>query len=174
MNYTFQVAEGTNSDPNAEFSSLQNGNEPTRQITPLDWDQRHTFNAFLNFGKTGWGVNLLGRYGSGLPYTPNIQVASRLGQNLSNTLLLNSRRRPSTFSFDIKAYKDIKLGMFKATAFFNIFNVFDRRNEVRVFGTTGKADETLDIDLPHDFGYFVRPDHFSEPREVQIGLELGF
>ncbi|MFQ5629611.1 MAG: carboxypeptidase-like regulatory domain-containing protein, partial [bacterium] len=148
VNYTFQVAEGTNSDPNAEFSSLRDGNEPTRQITPLDWDQRHTFNAFFNFGEQGWGVNLLGRYGSGLPYTPDIQVASRLGQNLSNTLLLNSRRRPGSFTFDLKAYKDFNFGAIRSTVFLNVFNILDRRNEVRVFGTTGKADETLNIDLP--------------------------
>lgn len=174
VNYTFQVAEGTNSDPNAEFSSLRDGREPTRQITPLDWDQRHTLNAFLNFGRPGWGVNLLGKFGSGLPYTPSIQVASRLGQNLSNTLLLNSRRRPSTYSIDLKAFKEFRLGGLRTTLLLNVFNLLDRRNEVRVFGTTGKADQTLDIDLPHDFGFFVRPDHFSTPREVQVGVELAF
>ena len=117
---------------------------------------------------------MLGRYNSGLPYTPQIQVASRLGQNLANTLLLNSRRRPNTFSFDLKAFKKLQLGGLKSTVFLSVFNLFDKRNEVRVFGNTGKADITLDSDLPHDFGFFVRPDHFSEPREVQIGIEFGF
>jgi outer membrane receptor for monomeric catechols len=174
VNYTFQVAEGTNSDPNAEFTSLSNGNEPTRELSSLDWDQRHTLNVFLNFGRQKWGVNLLGRYGSGLPYTPQIQTAARQGQNLSNTLLQNSRRRPNSYTVDLKAFKRFELGLLKPTVFLNVFNLLDRRNQVNVFGNTGKADVDLEADLPHDLGWFVRPDHFSEPREIQIGLELGF
>lgn len=172
--YTFQVAEGSNSDPNEEFFALQGNSEPTRQIIPLGWDQRHTVNAYVNFGSLDWGLSLLGRFGSGLPYTPDIGFATRLGQNLSNVLLENSRRKPANYTFDLKLFRTFQTGALGWTVFANVFNLFDQRNEMNVFADTGTARKSLRETLPHDEGYFKRPDFFSEPREVQLGLQISF
>jgi outer membrane receptor for ferrienterochelin and colicin len=45
VDYTFQVADGTNSDPDQEFFAQQGGAQPTRILTPLNWDQRHSLNT---------------------------------------------------------------------------------------------------------------------------------
>ena len=68
--YTFQVAEGSNSDPNDAITSRQGGDAPRLNLIPLGWDQRHTFNTSVFVGGDGWGTSLLGRFGSGYPYTP--------------------------------------------------------------------------------------------------------
>jgi outer membrane receptor for ferrienterochelin and colicin len=172
--YTFQVAEGSNSNPEEEFFALQGNSEPTRQIIPLGWDQRHTLNAYFNFGSADWGVSLLGRFGSGLPYTPDIGFATRLGQNLSNALLKNSRRKPANFTFDLKLFRTLRTSRVRWTLFANVFNVFDQRNELNVFADTGTARKSLRETLPHDEGFFVRPDFYSEPREIQLGVQVAF
>ncbi len=174
VSYTFQVAEGSNSDPNEEFFALQGNSEPTRQIIPLGWDQRHTVNAYFNFGTADWGISILSRYGSGLPYTPDIGFASRQGQNLSNALLKNSRRKPVTYTFDLKLFRALRFAKLRWTFFANVFNVFDQKNQLNVFADTGTARKTLRESLPHDPGFFVRPDFYSEPREVQLGVQIRF
>lgn len=175
LNYTFQVAEGSNSDPNEEFFAIQGNQEPTRAIIPMSWDQRHTLNLSLNFRFGTSGVSLTGRYGSGLPYTPDILRAVTVGQNVSTLIRENSRRKPATFTVDLHAYKSIHFGPLRTTVFAKVFNVFDRRNELHVFGDTGRAGVTTLTSLPDlDAGYFTRPDFYSEPREIQLGLEIGF
>ena len=39
LDYTYQIAEGANSNPEEEFGAVLAGNEPTRSMVPLDWDQ---------------------------------------------------------------------------------------------------------------------------------------
>ena len=51
VDYTFQVAEGTNSNPDEEFFAQRDEKEPTKQLTPLDWDQTHALNASVFVGK---------------------------------------------------------------------------------------------------------------------------
>ena len=42
-----------------------------RQILPLDWDQRHTLNAFVNVAReSDWSIGVYGYISSGLPYSP--------------------------------------------------------------------------------------------------------
>jgi outer membrane receptor protein involved in Fe transport len=184
LSYTFQVAEGNNSNPDDEQAALLSNKEPARTLTPLDWDQTHTANLTMGIGKQGWGVFLLGRYGSGLPYTPVINQAESRGVDASRAVQNNSRRRPATYTADLRAFKNVSLGALNLSLFLKVFNLFDRRNEVTVYGETGRATAT-----PENLGaenitgvnrinpveaYLTRPDFYSEPREVQLGAELEF
>ena len=72
VNYTYQIAEGSNSSPEEEFNSQRGDNEPTIFLLPTGWDQRSLLNASLFVGGDSWGSTLLGRYGTGLPYSPSI------------------------------------------------------------------------------------------------------
>ena len=67
LDYTYQVAEGANSNPVEEFGAVLAGDEPTRSIIPLDWDQTHNLNGsiFANYQK--WGANAVFQFGSGYP-----------------------------------------------------------------------------------------------------------
>ena len=90
-----------------EFGAVLAGNEPTRSIIPLDWDQTHSLNGsvFGNYKK--WSANAVFQYGTGYPYTPMINNYESQGEVLSNVLLRNSRRKPTTFRIDLRLQREI-------------------------------------------------------------------
>ena len=182
IDYTFQVAEGSNSDPDEEFFSLANGNEPRISIVPLGWDQRHTLNGTFLFNKNGWGAGLIGRFSTGQPYTPSFLRATRLGQNANLDLLTNSRNKPNVTIFDLRLSKQFNVGNMTYMLMLNIFNLFDTLNEFDVYTDTGRATESstfrqvFALDLYNNSAeeYLRQPFRFGAPREVQFGLRIGF
>ncbi len=176
VDYTFQVARGNASDPNTAFLDAQTDppNETEKTFVPLDWDRTHQINATITLGELGnHAVSFIARYGSGLPYTPTFQNVQ--------TAVENSARRPDVFNVDVYAYKNLKLAGLNYQLYLRVFNLFDRKNEQNVFTDTGRAGYTLapvftgglrprGVNTLDEF--FVRPDFFAPPRQVQIGLEL--
>ena len=186
LDYTYQVAEGSNSDPSEEFGAVLAGKEPSRSIIPLDWDQTHNLNGSIQFGYNGWGANTIFQYGSGYPYTPFITNYEQQGEVLSNVLIRNSRRKPMSFRLDIKLFKHIEFSGMKGKLYMNIYNLLDRRNEIVVYGDTGRTDETIEkaraeIISPFEplrpntiYQFFNRPDWYDEPREIQFGFQFSW
>jgi outer membrane receptor protein involved in Fe transport len=177
LDYTFQVAEGTNSTPEEEFFAQQGGAEPTRQLTPLAWDQTHTLNASLFVGSPeNWGISLIERFSSGQPYTPQIVTFGRAGRSIISGLEKNSRNKPTLFTVDLTAFKIFNVGGYNVKFFTRVFNLFDAKNPVNVFGDTGKADFTFTQlqAVSADPTFFIRPDFYSEPRRFQVGASFGF
>ena len=181
LNYTFQVAEGTNSNPDDLFNSLTSNQEPRVYLIPLNWDQRHLANLNIYIGDVDWGVSFLAKYGTGLPYTPSItQFTSDRG--ISSGLETNSRRRPAQFSVDMRAHKDFDLFGLTLTAFVRVFNLFDNKVILNVFGDTGQADYTTEAqNIGEDPArpntveeYLNYPWHYAAPRLVQFGFEFQF
>ncbi len=178
VDYTYQIAKGNASDPNTAFLDAQSDppKETQKQLVPLNWDRRHQINASLTLGYPGnYLVSLIARYGSGLPYTPSFQNYQ--------TAVENAGRRPPEFLVDLHAYKNVSLFDMKFGIYLKVYNLLDRLNELDVFSSTGRAGYTLDrlyFGLDHPRGintldqYFIRPDFYSAPRRVQIGLEVGF
>ncbi len=172
--YTFQVVEGTNSNPDEEFFSQRDGAEPTRELTPLDWDQRHALNTTLFVGGNRWGVSGVARFNSGQPYTPSFTVGTTSGRDIISGLQQNSRARPNRFSVDLNGYKEFKLAKLNAQIFARVFNVFDSKNPVNIFNDTGTPD-AVSFEAPGASPtFYVRPDFYSAPREVQVGFKVGF
>ena len=93
IDYTYQKAEGSNSDPSEEFGAVVSGQEPIRSIIPLDWDQNNNLNGSFFFDLNGWIASLIFQYGSGYPYTPVITNYEGQGGQLANVLIKNSRRK---------------------------------------------------------------------------------
>jgi len=176
VDYTFQVAEGTNSNPDQEFFTQRDGGEPTKQLTPLDWDQRHSLNSSLFVGSANWGVSLVQRLNTGEPYTPSISTARQGGASVIQGLEKNSRVKPLIFSLDFTAFRKVDIGNFHVKFFGKVFNLLDAGNPTGVFGDTGLADFSLSerLALSASPGFFTRPDFYSEPRRVQIGMSVGF
>ncbi|RMD93965.1 MAG: TonB-dependent receptor [Calditrichaeota bacterium] len=176
LDYTFQIAEGTNSTPEEEFFAQRGGAEPTKQLTPLDWDQTHTVNASQFVGGRTWGVSLIERFNSGQPYTPQLVTFGRTGRTIIAGLEKNSRRRPNRFTVDLRMFKDFELNPFKVKVFLRVFNLFDAKNPVIVYGDSGKADFTLNElqAISADPTWFLRPDFYSEPRRIQLGANVSF
>ncbi|MEK9137162.1 MAG: hypothetical protein AAB393_08565, partial [Bacteroidota bacterium] len=157
---------------------------PAQSLTPLEWDQTHTANLTMGFGQEDWGAFLIGRYGSGLPYTPAISQAAARGQDQARVVTKNSRRRPANYTIDLRLFKNITIEPLTFSFFIKVFNLFDRRNEIDTYGETGRATATpAQLGLAGIGGagrlntieaYLVRPDFYSEPREIQIGFEINY
>jgi outer membrane receptor protein involved in Fe transport len=168
VDYTFQKAKGNASDPFAVFTDNQGTppRESEKQVVPLDWDQRHTINASITLAKPKkWGISFILQWGSGLPYTPTDPDRSL------RIAFENSARKPSTFNVDMLAHYDFRLFGLDQSVFVKAYNLFDVKNELDVFTDTGRATYT------HALNYQLgdrRPDFYSRPRLVMVGMKLGF
>jgi hypothetical protein len=151
---------------------------------PLSWDQTHTLNATVAVGRPAdWNVSLVGRLGTGLPYTPEVT---------SRTLYLreNSGRKPSQTRVDLLADKTFTFSGFSVTAFLKVYNVFDTLNERLVYNDTGRSTYTLyansgtaketnelaeEIPGVHPASeYFQRPHYYTAPRQILVGATFEF
>ncbi len=139
-NYTLQFADGSGSNANSGYN-LANSSQPNlRVIMPLDFDQRHSFVANMDYrfgeGKDyrgpqfttkkgadkeknhqilkNLGINLVGRISSGLPYSSRTPAASdeEIGNNITQYLAgtLNGSRLPWQFKLDMRIDKNFTLG----------------------------------------------------------------
>lgn len=173
LDYTYQVAEGNASDPKAVFYDQQS--DPPRaseiQTVPLDWDQTHTLNLSLNLTDKRWSTGIIAGFGSGLPYTPEYQN--------QRTSFENSERKPYTFNVDLNAEYFITLQKARLILFAQVKNLFDRLNAVNVYTDTGDPATSLiptyvpeqPIHTLEDF--LTRPDYYTAPRQVTIGLKVN-
>ena len=180
VDYTYSVAEGNASDPNQSYYDQRSGREPEKQLIPLNWDQAHTLNLWVSItNPKKWGISLIGQYGSGLPYTPvsqNLQGFQQLG-----TTFQNSNRKPTRLNVDLKLHREIYYKNLQFSLFMNVYNLFDVKNEDYVFSDTGRATYSLtptytsDRPGPNSISdYFVRPDFYSAPRSVRLGVAVNF
>jgi outer membrane receptor for ferrienterochelin and colicin len=177
LDYTFQVAEGTASDPEQARNAFAGGGQPEVQLAPLSWDQRHTLNATLSYNAPDWGVSFIGNLGSGQPYTP------RQGADVA-TIRENSETKPTRWNVDMRAFKDFELFGQNLTVFLRVLNLFDQLNEVNVFNDTGRGGFTTDLDRDRKTNppevvnsleeWHTNMTHFSEPRRIEFGLMFDF
>ncbi len=177
VDYTFQIAKGTASDPQAAKNALASGQQPEVQLTPLDWDQRHTLNTTISYSAAVWGASAIGQFGSGTPYTP------RASTDISS-LLTDSQTKPEFFNVDVRAFYQFKVDMLNFVAFLRVFNILDIRNETAVFNDTGRAGFTSDEEVALKSNvsqvvntldqYYAYPTHYSEPRRIEFGMNLEF
>jgi hypothetical protein len=205
INYSYMIAKGNASSAyEGYYDYFTQGTSapvwPVREY-PLSFDQRHTLTVDLDYrvprdwkGKFAgltlpgaWGLNVLAKYGSGMPYTKTDDQGNRLGA-------LNEGRMPATYRVDLKFNKDFYLFEDKQThfSFFTeVVNLFDRRNILHVYSNTGKPDDdgyhyelTVDPDgagplTAEDVNRYYRllakdPENYDVPRTVRWGIEFIF
>lgn len=176
INYTFQIAKGTNSSPEDEYLAITQGAEPRKQLAYLDWDQRHSLNWNIFYGARDYGISLSSNFFSGQPYTPEIVSGTLTGQNVIPGLSINIRRKPFRIIFDLYAYRMIDLEIFNIEVFLQVFNLFDAKNPLQVWADSGKPDYTVyqNQAIEADPTWFIRPDFYSEPRRVQFGVKFYY
>ncbi len=184
LDYTFQVAEGNDTDASSFFLDLSSGRQSEKLPVPLDWDQTHTLDAVLSFGgERSWMVTVVGSMSTGLPYTPAL-----FDQDI--ILRPNTGRKPIRTNIDLLMEKSFSLGATTITAFLKMYNLIDTLNERFVYNDTGRATYTLEElrggpqetnriaervpGIKPATEYFVRPNFYSAPREVRFGLALEF
>ena len=65
----------------------------------------------------------------------------------------------------------------------NVYNLFDFRNELTVFSDTGRSTYSLVPTYTPQYSgpaynsldeYLIRPDYYSSPRQIKIGLSVSF
>jgi outer membrane receptor protein involved in Fe transport len=184
IDYTFQVAEGNETSASAFFLDAASGRQSEKIPVPLDWDQSHTLNGVISFGDNkDWLFTLVGNISTGLPYSPLIYEKQIY-------LKSNSDRKPLQTNVDLLVEKSFDLTDLIITAFLKVYNLFDTKNESYVYDDTGRATYTLESNrsgpeatnelaannplIKSADEYFVRPQYYSAPREVRLGVMLEF
>jgi outer membrane receptor protein involved in Fe transport len=184
LDYTFSVSEGNETNTDAFFMDLSSGRQSEKIPVLLGWDQTHTLNGTLSIGEPrDWNITLVGRIGTGLPYTPQMD-------DTQIYLRTNSGRKPSQITVDLLADKVITLFGFDFSFFVKVFNLFDTLNERYIYNDTGRATYSLVLNqtpaqetnklseripgVKSAKEYFVRPQYYAPPREVRIGFSVEF
>jgi len=180
LDYTYQVAKGNTSDPEDDFNKAT-ASPPiaiNQQLVPLNWDRRHSLNLTVTAGESNnFLASFIVRLGSGMPYTPALEN--------QRTGLENSGNMPMFFNTDIYVTKYLNLYDLPLSIFLKIYNVFDTPNEINVYTDTGRAGYTLALTQAEQAAqpvrgdntlqqYFSRPDFYSAPRQVEVGVSLTF
>ncbi|MFQ5452653.1 MAG: TonB-dependent receptor domain-containing protein [Candidatus Zixiibacteriota bacterium] len=195
--YSYMNAKGNGSyalEPYYTFlTSSQDTLAPVSEY-PLDFDQRHTLTGVLDFRVPpeweanflgmkipgDWGIDLVGHYGSGLPFTLTDVDGNRLGDR-------NEGRLPVNYTVDMRFNKNFKMngGRYELSFFAEVDNLFNRRNVINVYNLTGRADydaytptATLSTSQEEinkwDRLFDNDPQNYSRSRTIRTGLEFNF
>ena len=164
VNYTMSFAQGTGSSSTTTSTIVWINETPPNFISPLDFDQRHTFNVSLDYrlgkgeGPTlggtkvleNFGVNVLFNARSGQPYTPQVEPFSRIESKAPiPSGGINSARMPWANRIDLRVDRKFSVGERSTlSAFLWVQNLLDAQNVQGVWRATG---------LPDDDGFLATP-----------------
>ncbi len=123
---------------------------------------------------------MIGTVNSGLPYTPSFARGEVAGSGTFVGLRENSKYKPLTYNVDLRIGKRFDWKVFITELYLNVTNLFDIRNARNVYSDSGQPDYTLAgytqagriIEISDLNEYFARPDYYSSPRFVQLGLRI--
>ena len=178
IDYTLQFAEGTSSSPGEAFGRQQAGLDEILSLVRLDWDRRHVLNNTITVQPvTGLSVTLINRLQSGTPYT-TVREFIRSSKK-------NNATKPSIFGTDVRIYYRIPGIKANLQLFLQAQNLFDTVQEVGVYEDTGRADESVTLELFRRTGaqvgginsldeFYYRQENFGAPRKVSVGLNYRF
>ena len=178
LDYTLQFAEGTSSSPGEAFGRQQAGLDEILSLVRLDWDRRHVLNNTITFQPfSGLSVTLINRLQSGTPYTTV--------REFIRSVKKNNATKPLIFGSDMRIYYRIPGIQPNIQLFLQAQNIFDTVQEVGVYEDTGRADESVTLELFRRTGaqvgglnsldeFFYRQENFGAPRKVSIGLNYRF
>ena len=163
LSYTYSVAKGKGSSRNLGYLTYYRQQPDVTESHPLAWDQRHIVSGTLDIQLPfDAAINLIGSYGSGLPYTPNPRAPIKPD--------INSKRYPATYNVDALISKRSRIGGLTYTLFVDIRNVFNTKN----------LDDILDAvtydryGIPLNNQKHSHPLSWSSPRLVMMGVSLDF
>lgn len=172
LDYTFQVATGNASDPLDESKNQETDPpiESEKQRRPLNWDQTHSLNLATTLNRAGFQYSLIGRLGSGTPYTRE--------SPFFNNRILNGERKPMTFTVDLNISKSFKMGSIIVAPYLKVSDLFDRQNNVEVYSSSGSADFDYKSAFENYRGYgtleewLIQPNYYDEPRRIILGCSF--
>ena len=181
FNYTLSDARGTGSSINSAVSGVENNTNLPTIISPLDFNEAHRGNIFLDYRFADndggailerLGANLLMKFSSGHNFTLFSGSIGQRGPEEGGILAsddprsrkpaesINVSSTPWTFEVDLKVDKGIDLFGVDANLYLYVYNLFNRRNVINVYGRTGNAE---------DDGFLTNPDLSSQIVEASGG-----
>jgi len=188
LDYTFSSVEGSNSDPNSEFfdivgqgsqiDSTDQLNSTTKLVQTLDWDRTHIVNGSMFYSGNKWGANLVARFSTGTPFTPQRDIPGvTIGEGASVRDLRNTARLPTRLTLDFNTYKSFNFDNGTSLdIYLNVFNLLDSKVVNALYGDSGEPNSPLPINTVSsaDRGFYSNPGFFGEPRRIQLGLSISF
>ena len=201
LNYSYSQSRTNAAPPDREFENQDQGLPAVNREIISDIDVPHRFNAIFYFAAgeeppeirlggfnlgsalkhTNFAVTLQAQ--SGFPYTPTRGFEA--GEQGAARLLRNTARGPSLWWVDLRAEKNFRIGNLLYGAFLRVDNVFDTKNCIQPFETTGDCDSGAIDQLRARQGnvtnpeavnstYFDRPQIFGPRRRINFGLRMSF
>jgi len=178
VNYSFMTTQSNRDDPWSGYRSGDELETAPKRPRVLGWDQPHRVSANLSLslpegaGPEWFGIrplqkstaSIIYRAAAGKPYTPSTK---------EKTLEPNSGRRPWTFQWDMKLYRDFESFGLRYSLFADVRNLFDRVNVTSVFSRTGKPNDPG----PSATGYTDQYEawhNYGTPRTISVGLRIFF
>ena len=181
VSYSYMTSVSNRDDP---WQGYRDGSYGTLEQAPkrprvVGWDQPHRVSASFSVQlPEGAGPEMVGirplerssmsiiyRASAGRPYTPtNIEGLS---------LEQNSGRRPWTFQWDLKLYRDFSALGIRYSLIADVRNVFDRKNITSVYSRTGKPDDPGPDATSYSDNY-DRWHYYGTPRTFSLGLRIFF
>jgi hypothetical protein len=218
--YTLQFAEGTGSSSTTALALINAGQPNLKTVNPLSFDRRHrivlTFDYRYGRGAdyngpmigssqilSDFGVNVIGDFATGTPYSDSKRVSSLFEGGGGNRLngSINGSRLPSTFRVDVQVDKSfpILLGkneeggpkMGNLNVYLWFANILNTQNVVNVYRFTGDpqddgylastrgiqdAENRLDPESFTDYYTMAEqnPFNFGIPRTIRLGIRFDF
>ena len=221
INYTLSDARGTGSETRSTRVAVSDATiarYPTL-IYPFDYNQRHRGTIMLDYrfakDEGGWlsgsGLNLILYFNSGHSYT-KIKEPQDLGQASPWTIgmratadprgripdePINHSTTPWNFNVDLTLNKVFYFGNFNMEVYVNVLNVFNTKNVINVYPTTGTAEDDGWLRSPLAAQFYEIPNYvdfyrtvnlanrwayqwatgndiYGPPRQVRFGLKFEF
>ena len=214
-NYTLSFAEGTGSDAATTAQIVWRMEEAPfypRFISPLDFDQRHRANISLDyrlgenegpqlFGGyplSNFGFNVVGTFGSGLPFTKR-RNESPIYDSMNGFLLgeINGESMPFSSLVNLRVDRRFSLGGSNLVVYLWVQNLFNQDNVTNVYTQTGLADDDAYLTNSQGKDYVAglaessgptvaqsfedhyraklrNPFNYGVPRTTRLGVRLDF
>jgi hypothetical protein len=212
LSYTLQYAKGTGSWPETQYNIVWQNMSSPRHSSPLEFDQRHKFSANVDVRTTSHegpkfgdfyplenaGINFVLIANSGTPYTPVIiwqEVSSAAGAP-DPKAGINSVYSPWTYRLDFKANRTFYAGKIQWDLYLWVMNLFDRKNAVDVYESTGRPNTTGWLQSDEGVAFVENnaeaterselsgkelwllkegnPLNYDSPRQIRFGLRVNF
>lgn len=194
INYSFSKATTNAAPPDRQTEAESQGDLAQRREIRSEIDQPHVFNAslFFNVGSEAprvrlgpllrnTGLSFTFQAASGLPYTPTNSFS---GFGETNFAEPNSGRAPGTFLVNAMLTKGVRVSNLSYDLFVRVTNLFDAKNCIQVFTTTGRCDVgTVDqrrarqgnaVGELTSTTFFNRPEFFGARRAINTGVKVSF
>ncbi len=206
--YSLSYARGTGSMSDTHRDIAWATDEeagPPKQTAPLAFDQRHkiVLNADIRgereagprvfgfFPLENTSLNLLLNLASGFPYTPVMPMneVSLAAVSSTPTGPVNSRYGPWNYQLDGKLSRGFRVGDIMVEGYVWVLNLFDRKNEVHVYQSTGSAATSGWLSTQEGRAWVREhgedgarafelkernPVRYGIPRMVRVGLKTSF